>query len=416
MDRSEQTSVARFAVNHAALDTAAQALPDQVAVLGEARRNLTARTLVTSAFANVSGSQAAQAGHSGNIQLNERGLQAASSRLTGIIDGIAASNVAVRRWDAEQAAKIRRLNPDLVVPVLADGPSGGSVADLNAANRAQIEAARAVAGAELKELEAQPGPGDREPELRHLREKIAAYDEILNSNTQIIQFDPAGDGRIVGLIGRLDSDTRSVAVLVPGMNTGLEDFPRYADRVGSYAGADPTGRTASVLWMNGDFPQGLPEASSTGPSQEMAPRLAEFVNDELRPRLGEGAQVTVIGHSYGGAIVGLADAAGMRADNVVHVASAGMGEGVTELTNPYPTARYSVTLEHDPIQWAQGRVHGPDPDDFPGVTPLPSSHDSDGWFVPDVSSHSSVLDPGSPSWRDINDVVHGTIRERQSAL
>lgn len=418
MDRSQrvQTSGSRFAVNHAALDTAAQALPDQVAVLGEARRNLTARKLVTAAFANVSGSQQAQAGHAGNIQFNEQGLQAASSRLTGLIDGIKASNVAVRNWDAEQAAKIRKLSPDLVVPVLDGGAAGGSIAERDAAGRANIEAARAAAKEEMDRLQTDFGSENREEQLQQLREKIAAYDEILNSNTKILSFDPSGEGRIVGLIGQLDSDTRSVAVLVPGMNTGLEDFVRYSGTAGSFAQADQTGGTAAVLWMNGDFPQGLSAASMSGPSQEMAPRLADFVNNDLRPQLGENAQVTVIGHSYGGAIVGLADASGMRADNLVHVASAGMGAGVTELTNPYPVHRYSITMEHDPIQWAQGHVHGPDPDDFPGVTPLPSSRDSDGWFVPDVGSHSGILAPGSASWQDINDVVNGTISNRRSAL
>ncbi|MGW1680364.1 alpha/beta hydrolase [Saccharopolyspora sp. NPDC002376] len=412
MDRSESvlSSGSRFAVNHAALDTAAQKLPDQVAVLGEARRNLTTRTLATSAFANVAGSQQAQAGHLGNIQANDESLRTASSRLTGLIDGIESSNAAVRRWDAQKAAEIKKLSPDLAVPVL-DGGAGRSIAERDAASRAQIELARDAAQEEMRKLQGEVGPINREMQVQQLREKIAAYDEILNSNTQILSFN--GDGRLVALVGRLDSDTRSVAVLVPGMNTGVEDFARYTGTVGSFAQADASGSTAGVLWMNGDFPQGVPAASMSGPSQEMAPRLADFVNNDLRPQLGGDAEVTVIGHSYGGAIVGLADAAGMRADNVVHVASAGMGDGVTELTNPYPANRYSVTMEHDPIQWAQGHAHGPDPDSFPGVTPLPSSRDSDGWFVPDVSSHSTILAPGTDSWQDINSVVNGSIQNRE---
>ncbi|KAA5830568.1 hypothetical protein F1721_22170 [Saccharopolyspora hirsuta] len=412
MDRSESVLSAgsRFAVNHAALDAAAQSLPDQVAVLGEARRHLTARTLPGNAFANVPGSHQARTGHLGTIQANDENLRTAASRLTGVIDGIKSANAAVRRWDAQKAAEIRKLNPDLLVPVL-DGGAGRSVAERNAAGRAQIELARDAAQEELRKLQGEVGPVNREVQIQQLREKIAAYDEILNSNTQILSFN--GEGRLVALVGSLNSDTRAVAVLVPGMNTGVEDFARYTSTAGSFAEADPSGRTAAVLWMNGDFPQGLPEASTSGPSQEMAPRLADFVNNDLRPQLGEDAKVTVIGHSYGGAVVGLADAAGMRADNVVHVASAGMGDGVSEITNPYPAHRYSVTMEHDPIQWAQGRVHGPDPDDFPGVTPLPSSRDSDGWFIPDVSSHSTVLAPGTESWRDINSVVNGSIQNRQ---
>ncbi|MDA3642844.1 alpha/beta hydrolase family protein [Saccharopolyspora indica] len=400
----------RFAVNHTALDTAAQSLPDQVTVLGEARRHLTARTLSTNAFANVPGSQHAQTGHLGNIQAGDENLRAASSRLTGVIDGIKSSNAAVRRWDAQKAAEIKKLNPDLVVPVL-NGGAGGSIAERNSASRARIELARDAAEEEMRKLQGSVGPVNREMEIQQLREKIAAYDEILNSNTQILSFN--GEGRLVALVGDLNSDTRSVAVLVPGMNTGVEDFVRYTNTVGSFAQADTTGGTAGVLWMDGDFPQGLIQASGAEASQEMAPRLADFVNGDLRPQLGENTKVTVIGHSYGGATVGLADAAGMRADNVVHVASAGMGSGVTELTNMYPENRYSVTMERDPIQWAQGRAHGPDPDDFPGVTPLPSSRDNDGWFLPDVGSHSSILAPGTDSWNDINSVVNGSIRTSQ---
>lgn len=94
---------------------------------------------------------------------------------------------------------------------------------------------------------------------------------------------------------------------------------------------------------------------------------------------GSTAHLTVAGHSYGGAVVGIAETYGLDADRVMHVESPGMGNDVTSTSDYRPVnpdvRRYSMTAPSDPIALVQGADvlgygHGGDPDQMAGVTRL----------------------------------------------
>ena len=74
------------------------------------------------------------------------------------------------------------------------------------------------------------------------------------------------------------------------------------------------------------------------------------------PCRARAADLTVLGHSYGGSIVGSAEAHGMVVDRVVHISSAG---GYVSDVHDYAagecgTHRFSMTDPDDPIQLVQG--------------------------------------------------------------
>ena len=68
--------------------------------------------------------------------------------------------------------------------------------------------------------------------------------------------------------------------------------------------------------------------------------------------------MTYVGHSYGGSILGTAEALGLTADRTLYVAAAGAGFGVERPDdwhnrNPH-VLRFSMTAPTDPIQLVQG--------------------------------------------------------------
>ena len=100
-----------------------------------------------------------------------------------------------------------------------------------------------------------------------------------------------------------------------------------------------------------------------------------------RPRI----PVTYIGHSYGGSILGTAEALGLTADRTLYVAAAGAGVGVDDPSdwhnrNP-DVLRFSMTAPGDLIEAGAGHPggpHGADPDEMPGVIHLATGDYDDG--------------------------------------
>jgi alpha/beta hydrolase family protein len=419
---TQDISSAGFSVEDEAMLAATSRLRDPLGRLGDTRQGLAVRQVPTEAFGRVDGSRTAGTRHAGNVTDFLDQLAAKAAALRTITDGVSSANQRYRQFDD---AKAKVLGPD-GTPVADAG--GDATAARNAiderdrAARERIRQALAAEQARVEELRSSDEPYRGVPELAAAQERIRNYEQILaTDDARILSFDPEGEGRFVALIGDLDDRTGSVGVFVPGMRTGLDDFVGDKNIMGSFAmPAGEHGGTAMVVWADGDFPQAL-GAASPDAAQEMAPRLRDFVNNDLRAMTGDSVPITVIGHSYGGAIVGLADAAGMDANNVVHVESAGMGYGVTpealQAANPDVT-RYSITSPHDPISVTQqlqglgapfGLGHGLDPDTFPGNIPLASGGDADGTIHYGFDAHSleNVLGQGSDSWRNVRDILTG---------
>jgi hypothetical protein len=235
---------------------------------------------------------------------------------------------------------------------------------------------------------------------------------------QILAFDPAR-ASLVELNGDL-STAKSVAVLVPGLNTTVEASAANTRTARRFVSAT-RGDVAAITYLGGPFPRGNPV---TGPiaaadpryALNMAPRLVAFSEDVDRTvdATGRSIPVTYIGHSYGGSIVGTAEALGMTGDRVLYVAAAGAGVGVDDRgdwhnRNP-DVLRFSMTAPGDIIEAVQGipgGPHGADPDEMRGVIRLTTGHYDDGRLMAGPQAHSDVLNWPSDAWRNILAVITG---------
>jgi hypothetical protein len=238
---------------------------------------------------------------------------------------------------------------------------------------------------------------------------------------QIVAFDPAR-ASLVELNGDLRTAT-SVAVLVPGMNTTIEGSAANTATARRFVAAT-RGDVAVLTYLGGPFPRGnlvngVVDAASPRYALDMAPRLVAFSEDVDRTVNAQATgrppiPVTYIGHSYGGSILGTAEAMGLTADQTMYIAAAGAGVGVDDPgdwhnRNP-DVVRYSMTAPGDLIQAVQGipgGPHGADPDEMPGVIALATGHYDDGRVMAGRQAHSDILNSPSDSWRNILAVITG---------
>ncbi|MGE2833413.1 alpha/beta hydrolase [Mycobacterium sp. SMC-4] len=233
---------------------------------------------------------------------------------------------------------------------------------------------------------------------------------------QILAFDP-GRASLVELHGELDGAT-GVGVLVPGVNTTMEGSAANTATARRFV-AGSRGTVAMITYLGGPFPQVddpvdvLRHAADPDYALQMAPRLVAFSEDVERV-VPPGVPVTVLGHSYGGAIVGTAETLGLTSDRTVFLAAAGAGVGVDDPSdwhnrNPH-VRRFSMTAPGDFIELVQGfpgGPHGRDPDEMPGVTALSTGRYDDGSWVAGWDAHSGMLNRPSDAWRTILAVISG---------
>ena len=241
---------------------------------------------------------------------------------------------------------------------------------------------------------------------------------------KILAFDPARDA-LVELNGDLATAT-SVAVLIPGMNTTIDGSAGTTESARQFVSATG-GQVAAITYLGGPFPGddavvgALAEAASPRFAIAMAPRLVAFSRavdtavDAVAGERGRRIPVTYVGHSYGGSILGTAEALGLTADRTLYAAAAGAGFGVDgpddwHDRNPH-VLRFSMTAPGDPIQLVQGipgGPHGADPDEMPGVIHLATGRYDDGRLMAGPAAHTDVLSvPGSDAWRNVLAVITG---------
>jgi alpha/beta hydrolase family protein len=169
-----------------------------------------------------------------------------------------------------------------------------------------------------------------------MRAAGAPYRDWAAEGRRFLAFDPAGDGTAVEVLGDLTSAAR-VAVLVPGVNTTLRDFDRGLGGVARRAPAaqaralyrqvragHPDSRVAVVAWLGYDPPEGIGlDAIRDARARTGAAALTAFVRGLLAQRPGIG--VTLIGHSYGALVVGLAAPRLPEVTDLVALGAPGMG-------------------------------------------------------------------------------------------
>ncbi|MEV4703504.1 alpha/beta hydrolase [Actinoplanes sp. NPDC049316] len=236
------------------------------------------------------------------------------------------------------------------------------------------------------------------------------YAAWARSGRRFLAFDPRGDGTAVEAVGDLATADR-IAVLVPGVSTTLRDFDRGLGGVSRRApavqaravlaalrAAEPSARVAVVAWLGYDPPEGLSlDAARDLRARAGAPALVAFVRT-LPPR----ASVTLIGHSYGALVAGLAARQLPRVTDVVALGAPGMGVGhAAELGG----ARVWSALAPD--DWIRrvpqlrlghlGHGRRPSAAAF-GALPLPTTN---------VDGHDGYLCPGSATLTAVAGVVLG---------
>ncbi|MFY1693666.1 alpha/beta hydrolase [Plantactinospora sp. WMMB782] len=236
-----------------------------------------------------------------------------------------------------------------------------------------------------------------------MRSAGGPYADWVAAGRSFLAFDPHGDGLAVEVLGDLGSADR-IAVLVPGVDSTLRDFDRGLGGVRRRAPAvqaralheeiralRPGARVAVLAWLGYDTPDGLGRAAARAEhARAGAAALVELARTLARHR--PGATVTLVGHSYGALVLGLA-AAELPPQVTDLVTLAGVGMGVDRAAGLGTGAR--VWAAEAPDDWIRrlppvrvfGFGHGvrPASPGF-GARPLP---------VSGVTGHDGYLVPGS---------------------
>jgi len=222
-------------------------------------------------------------------------------------------------------------------------------------------------------------------------------------------FDPAGDGRAAEVFGDL-STASHIAILVPGVGTNLSNFERG---LGGIARRAPgvQGRTlyeqlrkrsrgtAVISWLGYDTPDGVDLAAATeGRARAGAAALTTFVRDVLAQR--PDASVSLIGHSYGSMVIGLAARHLPSVHDLITLGSPGLG-----VNHASDLGGATVWAAQAPADWIrripQVRFLGL------GLGKRPTSAGFGARLLPTggVAGHDYYLVPGSATLRAVTDIV-----------
>jgi hypothetical protein len=199
------------------------------------------------------------------------------------------------------------------------------------------------------------------------------------------------------------------------------------DGAASDAGSSAVFQWAGGEFPGGGFPKGTVQAMDPSYAERLAPRLRDFAAAIQVP---DGAELTVVGHSYGGATVGLAEKAGLSADRIMYVSAAGMVRGVDALQdfpNTKDVSHYALMARDDlvvgTIQGQDGTaMHGQSPLNAEGVIRLETGFVKDGnpdsgaiedhnipgnGTIPAIDAHSTILQRGTGAFENIVAVITG---------
>ncbi|MEE6256959.1 alpha/beta hydrolase [Plantactinospora sonchi] len=248
-----------------------------------------------------------------------------------------------------------------------------------------------------------------------MRAAGAPYADWVSSGRSFLDFDPRGDGRIVEVLGDPGTADR-IVVLVPGVASTLRNFDRGLGGVTRRAPAaqaralydelhatGPGARVAVLAWLGYDPPDGVgltaarPDSARAG-----VPALVGLVDVLVRHR--PAATVTLVGHSYGALLLGLAGPAlPPQVTALVSVGGVGMGvDRARELGTG--AAVWAAEAPDDWIRWIPALRVG---DVGHGVRPATPGFGARPLPVDRVSGHDGYLVPGSDTLHAIAQVVLG---------
>lgn len=314
------------------------------------------------------------------------------------------------------------------------------------------------------------GPGDRaerasiDARVEELQAELDGYAGVerglAGDNRYLLHLD--GEGRAAIAVNNPDT-ADNVATYVPGVNSELSTMDAgvgNAERLVYEASQlDESSTTAAIAWYGYHAPSDV-EVAVDGtvsvasgdvidpvvrPMQDAAPKLDAFQDGLGASRESSPANVTVVGHSYGSSVVGLAAASGLRADQVVLLGSPGVpladvtdarlidGKGDQVPVGQVAESVYAGKTENDPIPRAadlspldgigtgvpgyygeqlhnllhpdEGGPLGNDPtDDGFGAQSITSDP---GRLSDPLGAHTQYLDQGATSLEEVGPVIAG---------
>lgn len=172
----------------------------------------------------------------------------------------------------------------------------------------------------------------------------------LREDRQILLFDPKGDGRVVEVFGDL-AEASDIGVVVPGITNDRSNFSEgdggfraNARNLHERSGELGVEGVATIAWLGYNTPDHLGALVRTA-ANESHDDLIDFVAG--MDSLDGNRHITVIGHSYGSLVTGMAAGEGLAANEVVFVGSPGTSLNHAE----------DAKLEPGGVVWA-GIAHG----------------------------------------------------------
>ncbi|WP_396912649.1 putative T7SS-secreted protein [Mycolicibacterium sp.] len=269
-----------------------------------------------------------------------------------------------------------------------------------------------------------------DPMYRSIEEAIQHHPD--QPRRYLLGFDP--DGRSITSIGNPDTATHT-GVLVPGTFTDATklvaspDHPGYMEvarrfQVDADDALGNEGSAAVVDWQNYHAPQSLvPGAMRHGFAEAGAPDLRDFLERLDHTSQHPGQHRTVIGHSYGAAVVGLAaqGVTGLNAHALVTLGGAGMhARSVADLVlqgiplEPGSAPVWALMHPNDPIlfvepfdrtPFAHGRMTHQE--DFGAHTEFIDEKTGPWLTNVDVAAHSAYWELNSRSLEIIGEIIAG---------
>jgi hypothetical protein len=174
---------------------------------------------------------------------------------------------------------------------------------------------------------------------------------------RLVQWDPHS-GHIAEVVGDLEAADR-VVVFVPGTGASLDNFSSIADAItvlyDEIRADSSDGRVAVIGWYGSASPPNVAAAALQSYAKTAAPRLAAFVRGlQLAPT----TRVTLVGHSYGATVAGLAVHEGLRPAALVGLGAPGFGPKVDSTRDLGEVPTYVLTHPGDPINDVQPLQRG----------------------------------------------------------
>lgn len=257
--------------------------------------------------------------------------------------------------------------------------------------------------------------------LAVLRDWIDRPSPVAGLEYLLLDFNVLGDGKAVVSLGNPDLSD-NVAVFVPGafsaVDEAQDDYARMDAMAGDATSRDGKRKTAVVRWLGYDAPDSIvPDAAGPRFAESAAVALDRFVAGLRVTRDGPRTWITMVGHSYGGTVIGIADRERrLVADAMVFLGAPGVGVGQADKLSVGADRVWATVAPGDLIGRTPPGLLGPPPTrpGFGAKVFVCADTGSQPWFVAmfgvardAVKAHNGYWNPGNPARDNLAAIVIG---------